>query len=127
MNRKQLVASILGLAVVLCAPVAVAEAKEMESAILGGVSVSAQSKISASGASCSTSAGGTAVVSVSGTYYYVNVDSMEIDSASSANGGQHGKEVSFSAPTGCRSVKVQGSHSVVCGNQRWSASTSAIY
>lgn len=127
MRTKKMVASVLAIALVMCTPAMVAEARSIETGELAGAYVSGESQISSTGASCTTSVGANAVAQVSGTYYYLNIKTMTDGSKSSANGGLHVATVSFTAPTDCRSVSVFGNHSVTYSGQNWSTSTDAVY
>lgn len=130
MKIKKIVAGVLAIAFVVCTSAVTAKAASLnsvETATLGNVAVQALSRISSSNAMCSTSMTGTGVVSVTGTYYYVNFRTLELGSKTTGYGGQYGATVAFYAPVDCRSVRVNGSHRVSYGAQYWGASTEAIY
>lgn len=129
MKLKKILASILVCAMVVYSPLVAAEASTIDehTATFGDVVARAKSEIDRTSASCLTSISTTGMTYITGTYYYVNTMTMETGSKTSGNGGQGLSSVSFSAPTNCRSVKVNGSHRVTFGAQYWGVSTEVVY
>ncbi|MCD8095963.1 MAG: hypothetical protein LUE12_07545 [Ruminococcus sp.] len=94
---------------------------------LSGYSVKGTSKVTATTGSSSTSTSANTTARVTGTYSYVNTSTLKTGQVSKSNGYMYSASVSFSAPSGCRSVKEKATHSVTYSSQSWSASTSATY
>jgi hypothetical protein len=63
-------------------------------------------------------------VSVSATYIYVNINTLDASSYSNSSGGQSSCQVSFTAPNNCRSAYISANHTASLAGQSWSASTS---
>lgn len=60
-------------------------------------------------------------VSVSGSYSYVNTDTLIVTTTGSGDAGQGGASISFTAPKKCNSVKLVSNHSASYNGQNWSA------
>ncbi|MBR2407804.1 MAG: hypothetical protein IKB07_02490 [Lachnospiraceae bacterium] len=130
MRTKKMVASILAIALVMCTPIKVTEASNIlpeYTVMYGDVMYHAKSEVSNGTAYCLTSVSSSGVVSVTGTYYYINHETIVTGTSSSTNGGQHYASVSFAAPTNCTSVRVNGSHRVSFEGQRWEVSTKDVF
>ena len=130
MKIKKIIAGMLAIAFVVCTSGVTAKAaslKDEQKGKIGDWSVWATTSITPTGATCITGFTGTGATSVTGTYYYVNFRTVEVGVKTLGTGGRYGVSVSFSAPTDCRSVRVNGSHRVSCGAQYWGATTEAIY
>ena len=100
---------------------------------INGISFSAYSHIDASSASAGTVSGSPNLqVSVSSTYIYLNVKSLdtgtiEYGTKSDSASGKQAATVSFSAPEYCKSSAIMSSHTAESGTETWSGKTSAAY
>ena len=65
-------------------------------------------------------------VSVSATYYYVNVNTMKTGTIKKSASGTQVATLTIYAPTNCRSVKITATHTAESGNERWTGTTSEI-
>lgn len=130
MKLKKILASVLVCALATFTPLVSADAStplpEYE-VTYGDVTYHAKSEISQTGASCLTSITSSGMAYVTGTYYYLNYETLLTYDIPAANGGQHYASISFTAPTNCRSVKVRGSHTINYGAQNWEVRTEARY
>ena len=97
---------------------------DVESGKLSDYTVKGSSTVTATTGSSSTITSANTTATVTGTYSYVNTSTGK---TSRSNGYMYSASVSFDAPSGCRSVKETGSHSVSYSSQKWTASTSATY
>ncbi len=96
-------------------------------AIQGGVdgkTVNAGSTITRTGATCYTRCPGVSVY-VSGTYGYVNTETLATGTSSNSSGNAGDATIAFTAPANCISVNVSANHSASYGTQTWTGSTSA--
>lgn len=96
---------------------------------VGGYTITGTSTISVNGASCSTSSNSRGPsLYVSGTYSYVDTQTLDVHTISSWNGSHdYGVSISFSCPSTCTSVRVDASHQAKYGDGTWTDNTSAVY
>ncbi|HKM33855.1 MAG TPA: hypothetical protein VJY54_03830 [Lachnospiraceae bacterium] len=111
---------------VFALPISVDAASDSKSGQISGVNVTAISNIDNFSGNSSTSASGGAVVSVSATYSYININTLNVYSNSGGDGDVNSASVSFSAPISCRSIRLVANHSVTLYGQNWSTSTSVV-
>lgn len=94
---------------------------------VNGYTTRGTSTIKARSGGASTTYQSTGAVSVNSTYSYVNTNTLVTGKITKSKGYYKSCSVSFTAPNGCRSVKVSSSHNVSAAGQSWTASTSKIY
>lgn len=94
---------------------------------LSGATVKGSSSVTSITGASSTSIAANVVASVTGTYSWVNTSTLATGTTTQSKGYMYSATVNFNAPSGCRSVREVGSHSVSYSGQSWSASTTAIY
>lgn len=94
---------------------------------VNGYTTRGTSTIKATSGGASTTYQSTGAVSVKSTYSYVNTNTLVTDKITKSKGYYQSCSVSFTAPNGCRSVKVSSSHNVTAAGQSWTASTSKTY
>lgn len=89
-------------------------------ATLAGVRVTAYNSISSQTATAYTFlASDSGVLDVSATYYYINITTMESDDEYRPAESPTHAQVSFTAPSGCRSVKIRSWHYAYFSGQSW--------
>ncbi len=129
MSVKKKIISV-GLAVVMLmniGPTAAISKSDTRSGELDSHYVKGVSNITSTTGSSETSTSCNAAANVSSTYSYVNISTLATGKITKSNGYMYSASVSFKAPSGCRSVKIVGSHSVRYSSQNWSATTSVVY
>lgn len=94
---------------------------------VNGYTTRGTSTIKARSGGASTTYQSTGAVSVKSTYSYVNTNTLVADKITKSKGYYKSCSVSFTAPNGCRSVKVSSSHNVSAAGQSWTASTNKIF
>ena len=125
-NEKMISASILSLALIFGARGVDAYAADSATGAINGYYTIGSSSISSTTASASTMFGSVGSVSVASTYSYVNTSTLIVGTKSSSKGYYNTCTVEFTAPAGCRSIKISSSHNISAYGQTWSAYTTAI-
>lgn len=100
------------------------------SSVSGGIdryTTKGSSQIYSTYATASTAFTYNGSVSVSSSYSYINTSTLEVTTVSSSKGGMSSVNIEIAAPTSCRSVRIDSKHSVSALNQKWTATTSAVY
>jgi len=124
---KMISASALALTIVLGMGSMAVFAGNPATGAVNGYTTRGTSTIKARSGGASTTYQSTGAVSVNSTYSYVNTNTLVTDKITKSKGYYKSCSVSFTAPNGCRSVKVSSSHNVSAAGQSWTASTSKIY
>ena len=116
----------LGLAAAVIAAIGGANvfAAQTQTATVGGYGVYCKSDIKYRTATAFTEYGSYAdTLSVESRYNYCNTTTGKGGSKSNGTGHYKRASLSFSAPTGCKSVSISSTHRVSAGGQNWHAST----
>ena len=125
---KSLKKSILavGLAVAVITAIGGANvfaAPQTQSAIVAGYGVYCKSDIKYRTATAFTEYGYYASVSVESRYNYCKTSNGEGGHKNNGTGSNKRAALSFSAPSGCKSVSISSTHRLTAGGQNWSTST----
>ena len=125
---KSLKKSILavGLAVAVITAIGGANvfaAPQTQSAIVAGYGVYCRSDIKYGSATAYTEYGSYATVSVESRYNYCKTSYGEGGHKNNGTGSNKRAALSFSAPSGCKSVSISSTHRLTAGGQNWSTST----
>lgn len=96
---------------------------------VGGYTITGTSTISVNGASCATISDDRGPsLYVSGTYSYVDPQTLKVHTTSNWNGSyDYAASISFACPSTCTSVKVDAHHQAKYGEGVWTDNTSAVY
>lgn len=96
---------------------------------VGGYMITGTSTISVNGASCATTSNDRGPsLYVSGTYSYVDPQTLKVHTTSNWNGSyDYAASISFACPSTCTSVKVEAHHQAKYGEGVWTDNTSAVY
>jgi hypothetical protein len=125
--KKMISASILSLALIFGARGVDAYAENIAKGAINGYYTYGSSSISSITASASTFFGSQGSVSVVSTYSYVNTSTLKVGTQSSSKGYYNTCTINFTAPAGCRSIRISSSHNISAYGQTWSAYTTATY
>lgn len=125
--KKIISASILSLALIFGARGVDAYAADSATGAIGEYYTYGSSSITSTAASASTFFGNVGSVSVVSTYSYVNTSTLKVGTSTSSAGYYNTCTVDFTAPAGCRSVRISSTHKVSAYGQTWSAYTTATY
>ncbi len=125
--KKMISASILSLALIFGARGVDAYAADSATGAINGYYTYGSSSITSTAASASTFFGNVGSVSVVSTYSYVNTSTLKVGTSTSSTGYYNTCTVDFTAPAGCRSVRISSTHKVSAYGQTWSANTTATY
>ena len=87
---------------------------------LSGVGVSYSNTVEQTKAKATTSIGNDSVVTVSGSYTYINTNTFEVKTVNNGNGDRRTASVVFYAPKNCTTVKLISNHSASHNGQNWS-------
>lgn len=91
------------------------------SAWLEDVKVTYSNTVGQTKAKATTSIANDNVVTVSGSYTYINADTLEVKTITRGNGERRSASVVFYAPTNCVTIKLISNHYASNGVQNWSA------
>lgn len=127
-NKRKKTLAIGMMAALIAVNVTVASA-ETKTATINGISFSAYSKITKSGAISGTvSSSSGLTVSVTSKYSYINPNTLKTGSESKSQiDATAAASLSFNAPANCRSVKITSTNKAVSGGETWTATTSDTY
>lgn len=128
MKRKCL-AVFTGVMIFFCGTGALRVSANTLTPTINNITFSAYSNIYATSGNAGTVGGSPNLqVSVSATYSYVNVDTLETGTMQDNKSDIIQRAtVNFNAPANCRSVKINAYHTASSGTESWSGSTDAIY
>lgn len=94
---------------------------------LSGNTVVGSCSISSTSGYAYTSIAVDCAVTVSASYGYVNIQTLQTGTYSGGKGDKRDCSLSYSAPSSCRSVYINAYHTAYYNGQSWSASTSSTY
>lgn len=124
---KMISASALALTIVLGIGSMAVFAGNPATGAVNGYTTKGISTIKATSGGAATTYQSTGAISVKSTYSYVNTNTLVTGKITKSKGYYKSCSISFTAPNGCRSVKVSSSHNVSAAGQSWTASTYKIF